>query len=156
MARIAMGERTEVFCRMEDAARAKNERNDCAVKAVAIVCDVTYDEAQAMLKRFGRKDGDGTSFFAIREAVKAFGKTPREWSYLDWQAFIQLYPGRAKELSWITTHHPVRYKKVWDAKINTPVLLFTRGHVAAYRDGKLHDWSVGRALRAWSIWSITE
>lgn len=156
MARIAMGERTEVFCRMADAARAKNERNDCAVKAVAVVCGVTYDEAHAMLKSKGRKDRQGTDYSVIKAAVIAFGKKPINWGGSGIQDFIQLYPGRAKNLKTITTHHPVRYKKVWEEEINTPVLIFTRGHVAAYRDGKLHDWSVGRALQAYTVWSITE
>ena len=37
----------------------KNENNDCAVVAVAIVCGVSYDVAHAELKRCGRKDRKG-------------------------------------------------------------------------------------------------
>ena len=154
--KIAKSQPTEVFSRMHEESRAKGEKNDCAVKAVAVVCGVSYEEAHAVLKAKGRKEGQGTAIVTIREAVKAFGKTPRSWGHGEVQDMISRYPGVHKNLKKITTHHPVRFKKVWSEEITDPVLIFTNNHVAAYRDGQLHDWSIGRALRALNVWSITE
>lgn len=39
------------------------ETNDCAVKAVALACKMSYNEAHSRLKAFGREDRKGTRFF---------------------------------------------------------------------------------------------
>ena len=147
---------TETFSDLQEYSRAFKEHNDCAVKAVAVCCGVDYAVAHKALKDAGRKDREGTPFMVIRVAVEALGFKARQWTFQDRQAFIGLYPGRAKLLQSITTHHPVRYKKVWEEEIEHPTMIFTKGHVAAYRDGKVHDWSRGRSLQAWTLWSITK
>ena len=43
---------------------ARNEANDCVVRAVANACDVNYDQAHKYVKEtFGRKKGKGTQLF---------------------------------------------------------------------------------------------
>src|SRR5687768_18594660 len=41
-----------------------NEANDCTVRCVAFAYDISYSEAHAMLKTWGRKDGQGCYGFA--------------------------------------------------------------------------------------------
>src|SRR6185369_10199031 len=38
------------------------ETNDCAVRALALACKMSYDEAHERLKKQGRKDRRGTRF----------------------------------------------------------------------------------------------
>ena len=45
---------------------ARNEKNDCVVRAVANACDVNYDQAHKYVKdTFGRKKGQGTQLFTM-------------------------------------------------------------------------------------------
>jgi len=45
---------------------AKNEKNDCVVRAVANVCEVSYDEAHKFVgETFDRKQGKGTQMFSF-------------------------------------------------------------------------------------------
>ncbi|REK56911.1 MAG: hypothetical protein DWQ49_09390 [Bacteroidetes bacterium] len=64
----------EKFLRLKEAGKNYNERNDCAVKAVAAACDLTYEQAHNLLRSYGRKSGSGTSFDSIiRPAVASVG-----------------------------------------------------------------------------------
>ena len=46
---------------------ARNEANDCVVRAVANACDVNYDQAHKYVKEtFGRKKGKGTQAFMMQ------------------------------------------------------------------------------------------
>ena len=45
---------------------ARNEKNDCVVRAVANACDVNYDQAHKYVTdTFGRKKGQGTQLFTL-------------------------------------------------------------------------------------------
>lgn len=45
---------------------AKNEKNDCVVRAVANACEVSYDEAHKFVgETFDRKQGKGTQMFSF-------------------------------------------------------------------------------------------
>ena len=45
---------------------ARNEKNDCVVRAVANACDVNYDQAHKYVAdTFGRKKGQGTQLFTM-------------------------------------------------------------------------------------------
>ena len=45
---------------------ARNEKNDCVVRAVANACDVNYDQAHKYVSdTFGRKKGQGTQLFTL-------------------------------------------------------------------------------------------
>jgi hypothetical protein len=158
MGKIASTARTwtGTFCDLQEHSRNFNEINDCAVKAVAVACGVDYPVAHAALKAAGRKDRKGASIKTILKAFEALGFAARPWTFKDQKDFIALYPGRAKLLQSITTHHPERFRRVWEDAVTEPTMIFTNGHVAAYRDGKIHDWSRGRALRAWAVCSITK
>ena len=61
---------------------AKNETNDCVVRAISSAFEMHYDEAHQFVKvKFGRKDRKGTAFFVgglrrmIGDKVKINGKS---------------------------------------------------------------------------------
>lgn len=55
-----------------------NEVNDCAVIALSIGCDIPYERAHSVFKKFGRKNGEGVCFYDIRDAFEVvnFKLTP--------------------------------------------------------------------------------
>ena len=52
---------------------ARNERNDCVVRAIANACNVNYDQAHELVKtKFARKKGEGTlAFNMIMKTLKS-------------------------------------------------------------------------------------
>lgn len=100
----------------------------------------------------GRQPGKGASLYNIKLAVQSLGFKVRVWDWKEIRALIDSYPGAGPGLKNITTHHPRRYPQVW-ARLDN-VLLITKSHIAAYRDGALHDWSVNNALRVQHVWSV--
>ena len=65
-----------------DSVIAKNETNDCAVRAISSAFEMHYDEAHQFVKvKFGRKDRKGTAFFVgglrrmVEYKVKINGKS---------------------------------------------------------------------------------
>ena len=131
------------------ASRSLNESNDCTVKAVALVCGVTYQEAHAEMKRRGRKDRRGAFAWQYKAAVEHFGKriitrTANE--------FISQYPGIHKTLSHVTSHHPRRFPGVFSK--DKVYLLRSRSHVLAVIGGEVKDWSINKSLRIIDIWEV--
>ena len=45
--------------------RIFGEAKDCAVMAVAMALDMPYDEAHALLRKYGRRNGTGTPFNGV-------------------------------------------------------------------------------------------
>jgi hypothetical protein len=158
MARIARVSLSPKFQQMDETSyRLFNEFNDCGVKAVALVCNVSYGEAHAKLRELGRQSRKGTPWSMIRQAINFFGYEIKVWDFTDHRALINSYPGRAVYLQQITTHHPRRYPKVWAEKMKGKrLLLGVHKHVAAYVDGELHDWTVNSVKRVWLVWEITK
>jgi hypothetical protein len=65
-----------------DSVIAKNETNDCAVRAISSAFEMHYDEAHQFVKvKFGREDRKGTAFFVgglrhmINNKIKINGKS---------------------------------------------------------------------------------
>jgi hypothetical protein len=65
-----------------DSVIAKNETNDCVVRAISSAFEMHYDEAHQFVKvKFGRKDRKGTAFFVgglrrmVGDKVKINGKS---------------------------------------------------------------------------------
>jgi hypothetical protein len=62
--------RTEGIIGYTESVIAKNETNDCFVRAVASAYEIPYDEAHTWVKeKFGRKDRKGTMFVACKLAT---------------------------------------------------------------------------------------
>ena len=136
---------------------ANREANDCTVVAISIACHVTYDVAHAALAAQGRKNGRGTFAHQQKAAIESLGYeiTTEIWSKSGRQQIIDLYPGSHKKLQNITTHHPRRFHAAWKQFCgDRVVLLYSKGHVSAVKDGQLHDWAINRALRVKKIWIV--
>ena len=52
--------------------KARNERNDCVVRAIANACEVNYEQAHEVVKvKFARKKGEGVvAFNSIMKGIK--------------------------------------------------------------------------------------
>lgn len=146
MAKIKMVAHTLAFESLSNETCSNNEHNDCAVKAVALVANVSYKDAHAALAALGRKARKATQNVDIQAAIWSLGKTTTS---IDRRAIIATYPEPHRSvLRNVTTHHPRRFAKVWP---QGTYLLYTSGHVAACVDGVVHDWTVNTAKRVVSI-----
>lgn len=148
MARIASSAkmaRSEAFNSIQTEALARGESNDCTVKALTVLTGRSYADVHTALRAAGRKDRRGATYQQMARAAAALGfrMVPRDWRWD--QDIIAQYPGAHKNLKSVTSHHPVRFAKVWASQ---PAMMFgNQTHVAAFKDGVLHDWTVGRAMR---------
>jgi hypothetical protein len=156
MARIHSTSYSTAFSAQMSESRLFGETNDCAVKAVALACEVDYATAHAMLKKNGRKDRKGTYRHTTRRSVEELGCTIRVWSHREHKDVIASYPKAHQILKNITTHHPRRFAKRWaQADLNKTYLFFCSRHVAVVKAGQLHDWTVNSAKPVLEIWEIT-
>lgn len=103
------------------------EDKDCAVKAVAIACGAAYAESHSVFKQLGRKNGRGTGFKQIEEAISIFGR------------FTQDVTSRFKAKTVATLERELPQRGIF--------LVYTRGHILACRGGKVLDWTEGRRFK---------
>ncbi len=103
------------------AAKHYNDRNCCTVIATAKACKVSYGKAFNALKREGRKTGRGTRSRVYILAMADLGYAARE---IDSDLIGRTIGTAERYLPQKGTY-----------------LIHVRGHVAAYVDGVLHDWS---------------
>ncbi len=160
MARIEFVSTAQSYKTVSRSSCELRETNDCAVKAVALLCDVPYAEVHAKMAQLGRIRGKGTPYNVIRQAIKSFGFEIKQWTYNDMWAVIATYPGGPdgghRNLRSITTHHPRRFKAAWAPLKNKRLLLGVKKHVAAYTDGVVADWSVNTSKRVHLVWEVTK
>lgn len=132
---------------------ATGDDNACFPAAIAVLADLPFETVQKAFAEAGRQTGKATMFSVAHEACKALGfqlkKLPTKWE-LD---MIYSYPGVHKNLKNITTRHPVRFAKAWAGQ---SVLLHVNGHVAAVKDGKMHDWSINRSMHVMAVYQLVK
>lgn len=142
-------EYSEEFLSISKESSLYREKSDCAVKAVAVACDVSYGKAHRVLKELGRKNRQGTYFHMTKAACEKLGfklisRDPRE--------FIFKYPKAHHVLKSVTTNHPDRFPNTWrDGKT---YLFRVNGHILAVKNGVNCDWSRGRAKRCRNIYEV--
>lgn len=113
-----------------------NESNDCAVKAIAIACNVPYKVAHRLLeKHTGRKHRRGTLTHMINPAIRHLGFE-----------VTQLHDVTAKTISTIA-----RDSAVQDGFF----VVYVRGHIAAIVNGQIEDWTEGRRHRVIAVYKVT-
>lgn len=149
----ANGPKSSAFVEMYLESEAAGERNDCAVKAVALLTDTPWTKVRDYMNAAGRKPRRGTPWPVIMSAIRHFGYEPVLVASFE---FIRRYRPNASVHSMlhVTTHHPDRFNRVW--KDGCRYLLDTRTHVAAVIDGVNHDWTKGRAKRVRAIFKIVK
>ena len=158
-----MDRNTELLAASSD----MDERNDCAVRAVAVATGVSYQTAHAALRVQGRKDRDGTYPCETHKAVQSLrfqledvteqyaGKreyrTRKFWSIDRWGYEYE------QERTTATRLGPV--KTVTTAEKYLPkdrvFIVFVREHVLCVRDGKAQDCTSGRRHHVKSIYRVT-
>ena len=142
--------KTDRFKELEAATKAAGEKDDCGVKALAIVCNISYKKALDVLTKIGRQPKSGTAFFDMLEAIKELGFKSEQ---MEEQYFISDYPKpHAGILKNITTNHPDRFPATWVD--GATYLLMCNNHILAVVDGVTHDWTRGRKKHAHSIYQI--
>lgn len=129
--------------------RKFHESRDCAVIAIALVCDSSYEAALALTKKFGRKSNAGLGSTAIIAAIK---ETGAHLTKVDPGRIISKYPGVHSNLKHITSRHPSRFHEVW--KNGKTYIAFVRKHCFAIIDGENHDWSANRSKHVEELYEI--
>ena len=130
---------TKLYQKLKKESDKLNEHNDCAVKAIAIACNIKYKDAWNLAKKFGRRyRGRTNSLQTTYPAIRSKGFT----------------------CSILENHKMNKAKTVRSLKQLIPsrgvFLVFVRGHVFGVRGGEIHDWSEGRCHRIKLIMRISK
>jgi len=96
------------------------ERNDCAVRAVAISAAISYREAHQLLAAEGRRSRRGTKTWMTERAIKKAGAKLEEVTF----TYLRQNPTLAEAVHRLNIG---RY------------LIITRGHALTLIDGVIHD-----------------
>jgi len=96
-----------------------HERNDCAVRALALSTGIPYAKAHDLLKAEGRKDRRGTKTWMTERALKKSG------------AQVELLS------AWV--HRTATLAEAVRTLRNGRYLIIVRGHALALIDGVIHD-----------------
>lgn len=150
MARIARLAPPIEWSELHAASKARGETNDCAVVALSILANVSYEVAHAALAKAGRKSRSGTYMGTMFAALRALGCTITR---VDPMKIVNQYPHPHYNLKNMTTHHPVRFSGVFQ-HLEGKFLMVTASHVAALVDGRLLDWSQSKAMRVEALYRI--
>lgn len=140
-----------LFDAMHERSKRLNEENDCSVKAVAIVCGVTYDVAHEALEYAGRKHRKGAF---INEILYAIGKIGKK-SYLDLDFIdsrLEILCSRNYVVKKLTTRQLTMFP---DLIGEGTWLIYTNGHVLAVKDGQVHCWGGKSALHIKLAYKVT-
>lgn len=137
---------TPLYRSLRMVSAAHGERRDCSVIALSIALDVSYAQAQRALADAGRVPGRGATDAVWRSAVLRLGFCLERVTMTQ---IIRTYPKRGRKARCVTTKHPAMFPAAF-ADLG-PLLFVTRDHMAALRDGVLHDWSSSRSLQCYAI-----
>ena len=118
-----------------ESSKRHGEKNDCAVKAVALAADRHYDEAHEALRKLGRRNRQGTYIHQTLAAIKTFG--------CDVVDVTDRFRGAKTNIS---------AKKVLPRK--GTFLIRNPRHILAMVDGEIIDWSDGRRKRVDRIYQV--
>lgn len=113
-----------------------NEKNDCAVKAVSIVCDVPYAVAHKALALCGRKPRKGTPMTVTNMAMIKLGFKMEQDKSLK-------IPRTVKRLE----NHPTVAEGYHVA--------VTTNHILAIVNGRVEDWTRGKTHRPLATARVT-
>ena len=140
------------FDEMEAESKLFNEKNDCSVKAVAVVCGVTYAQARFALHQAGRRPGYGALTHEIHNAVKSLGKVAKRDNSFISVCLDHLRNTKNYVVKNVTTRQLTMFPEL---AVGGNWLVYTNGHVIAVKDGKVHCWGATRALRIKSVYEVS-
>lgn len=117
---------------------ARNETNDCSVRALAVVTGEDYEAAHSALQAEGRRHRKGVNMLQIVRAAKRLGYT--------------MVRGNRRDYVCKTVRTAERDRRLQRGAF----MLEVRRHVAGMKDGNIVDWSDGRLNRIQRVWEITK
>lgn len=127
------------------------ERSDCAVVATANVCGISYEEAHAALKRFGRQDRKGTNFEGTtKPAIESLGFKVERVRVTEMMAHL---PGRLANRRYLTSNLIEKFPNVTK---DGNYLFRTKGHILAGVKGTNCDNLDKSSRRIRSAWKVTK
>ena len=126
---------------------AMGDYNYCAVIAVAVVLNCTYQDAYRLCENKGRKLGRGLCTYSILEILDEQGVNYTKVNKDEVLATVDRPNYRVKTL---TTNN----FKMADIYSKNTYLVFVNGHVAAVKNGVTHDWSENRAKKIKLIYQL--
>lgn len=127
-----------LYQEMVKAAIGKNENNDCSVKALAIAADISYDDAHHMMNLFGRKDRGMVTKHQVISALRMYN--------LNLENITPYIQGKIKTINQFEKYH---------GNVKATFVIFVRGHVLCWKNGKTEDWSVHSKRRIEQVFYIT-
>lgn len=126
------------FKEARECGNSLRETKDCAVIALSIVGRVSYYDAHAVLKSFGRRPRKGTQFYSqTKPALESMGFE-----------LTKVKRDRQKSGSCYTP------KTIGEKLKKGYFLCRCKGHIFAVVNGKVEDWSDGRKHRITEIWQV--
>lgn len=133
------------LARLSRAAEAIGETNDCTVKALAVVTGASYDAAHEALRVAGRVYCEGASYEAQRAALRTLNhRVLRVWTPK--RLLLELGSKRRQLLTTLD---------LAGADL-PPLLVHMNGHVAAFQDGIVHDWTNDRKAPILEAWEVVQ
>lgn len=141
------------------------ERNDCAVKALAIATGKTYEQAHGALALRGRNHRKGVDMFTFFNALQDLGFTEKTVYYHHAvQKAENIYYQKCEKTQEIAKKMlRSRWAKGRTMKSIEPHLpkcgvyiIETSSHVLCVRAGEIHDWTQNRQHRIVKVHHITK
>ena len=137
------------FVKLNEEAAVMEDKNMCAVIAAAVITGLDYKTCFEAFERAGRVKGKGT----LRSVQKAaFDDLGYDCIDYDLKHIKARYKGAHSKLKYFTTYHPIRFAYAWH---DVPDL-YMQGpsHAAAFKGGKVIDWSNDKKVRVNKAWVI--
>ncbi len=136
-----------------DSTGFKNERNDCSVVAVSLVCGVSYAEAHLILKKLGRRNRCSTDIKIIMQAVAEFGCSYYNIAAKPPVCSSNLYK-RFYKPNCSSSYTP----KTITAALSKgeKYICFTVDHCFAVIGGNVQDWAKDRRLRITQVFKVNK
>lgn len=129
---------SELLDKARQGSRLLGETNDCTVITTSIVTDTLYEVAHATLKANGRKNRHGAPRHITHKSIKDLGYSLKR--------VTDLFVNKAKT---VRTFERIAPK-------HCTFIIHVKGHVLAYKDGRVHDWTKGRCHRITDIFKVTK
>ena len=122
---------------MQKESELHGETNDCAIKAIALAAGISYADAAAELKRWGRKHRRGASLNSIH------------------QIMAQTYKCKLVKITELAVQYGRTIKTLGKVLPSDRIfMIFTAKHVLCYKNGKIEDWTEGRLHRIEDVYEV--
>ena len=140
-----------IYKKLEKEAKAMGDNNFCTVLAAAALTGLPYKECYEAFEKAGRVKGKGSNLIEQRKAFKSLGYKMTKFNL---NKIKKKYKGHHKELKGLTSYHPIRFHYAWR---DVPDLwLNMKAHVAAFKDGKVVDYTKTKKRRLLGAYRIVK